>query len=822
MELNRRNFIKFLVGGAVGTQITPIPWKITDDIAIWTQNWPWVPVPPTGEFTEVKSVCSLCPGGCGIAVRKVGGRAVKIEGRTDYPVNPGGICPLGMGGLQLLYNESIRYTGPMKRVGPRGAGEFVHITWDEAIDLLAGRISSLRENGRPEALVAVDGFPIRSTMSVLIARLLHATGSPNYVRIPCSEDTYWMTNALMQGTEGPMAYDLENADYILSFGSGLLEGWGSPGRVINAWSLWRESPIRRKARVVQIESRASNTASKADQWIAPRPGTEAALALGLAHVIIKEGLHDTVFVNNYSFGFNDWRSTDGKDHMGFKTMVLNKYSPAQVAEITGLKSEDIASLAGDFARAKAPVAICGKGKGALSGSLYEFMAVHSLNALKGNINRPGGVLVQQPIPLSPLPEIEADDIARRGLNKPRLDHAASMSHPFTRSLINNLTEVIFRSPKSPVDTVLVFSSNPVYTLPDGGSFKKALEKVPFIVSFSPFRDETSLMADIVIPDHTYLEKMEDIVWPAGLQYPLYGISQPVVDPLYDTRNAGDTIIQLAKRMGASVGSAFPWGNFEDVLKTRAKGLFYSTGGCVEYDASTPVWRRLKKGGSVRPDYESFEDMWNKIKASGMWYNPTYPAGNWNGLFKTPTGKFEFFSTQIELAVYDYSQNRSLDKALRDMGIQEKGDIVFMPHYEAVKTDGHTSEYPILMLPYEMINLSSGWVPNPPFLNKSLFDNQLRKDASFAEINPETAAAYDLNEDDRVIIKSPVGEIHVRICLFDGAMPGMVYLPLGLGHTAYDEFSQGKGANPNDIIQAVKDPLSGHPVWWHTPVKLIKV
>jgi hypothetical protein len=95
MEINRRHFIALLVGGAAGIQATPLPWKLTDDIAIWTQNWPWVPVPPMGEFTHAKTVCTLCPGGCGIEVRKVDHRAVKIEGRTDYPVNPGGICPLG-------------------------------------------------------------------------------------------------------------------------------------------------------------------------------------------------------------------------------------------------------------------------------------------------------------------------------------------------------------------------------------------------------------------------------------------------------------------------------------------------------------------------------------------------------------------------------------------------------------------------------------------------------------------------------------------------------------------------------------------------------
>ena len=138
---------------------------------------------------------------------------------------------------------------------------------------------------------------MRSSTSLLIHRLLKAVGSPNYLTIPSVEDTYAMVNLLMQGNEGPMAYDLENADFILSFGCGLIEGWGAPGRVINAWGLWHNDPSERRTKVVQIESWASNTASKADQWLAPLPGTESALALGLAHVIIKEGVSPSAAPN---------------------------------------------------------------------------------------------------------------------------------------------------------------------------------------------------------------------------------------------------------------------------------------------------------------------------------------------------------------------------------------------------------------------------------------------------------------------------------------------------------------------------------------------
>ena len=146
----------------------------------------------------------------------------------------------------------------------------------------------------------------------------------------------------------------------------------------------------------------------------------------------------------------------------------------------------------------------------------------------------------------------------------------------------------------------------------------------------------------------------------------------------------------------------------------------------------------------------------------------------------------------------------------------------MGHYSAMIPEGTKPEYPLTMVPYEMMNLASNWIPNPPYLYKTLFEDQLLKDISFATINPDTAAQYGLKQGDHVVVQSPAGRVKVAITLYEGAMPGFVYLPLGFGHTAYDEFLKGKGANPNTIIHAGKDPLSGHPVWWNTPVKLIKV
>jgi menaquinone reductase, molybdopterin-binding-like subunit len=813
LGMNRRNFIKLAVGGAIGTALSPLPWKLTDDIAIWTENLPWVPVPPVGKFSYIKSVCMLCPGGCGIKVRKVDERAVKIEGRTDYPVNPGGICPLGMGGLQLLYNEHVRFTGPMKRTGARVTGTFQAISWEEAFDILAKRISGLKAKGNINALAAIDGNRPWSTMSTLIERLLKAMGSPNYMRMQSAEDTIGTAATLLTGRQGAVTYDLENADYILSFGSGLLEGWGSPGRVINAWGLWRSGELKSKVQVVQVESRASNTASKADKWVPAKPGTETALVLGISHVIISEGLHDAGFIDKYSFGFSDFKSADGVIHKGFKNLVLENYSPEKVAEITGVDAEEIRSIARSFAKASAPLAICGRGKGALYGSLYESMSVLCLNALVGSINRTGGVFMNDPLPLAALPDIQTEASTNDTLNRGRIDKAGTGGlYPFSNSLLNNFADSVLSSTECPIDTMLVFSANPAFSVPDSGNFRKALEKIPFIVSFSPYRDETALMADLILPDNTYLEKTDDITWPVGLQYPLYGLSTPAVKALYDTKNSGDAIIELAKKIGSPVGEAFPWSNYEEVLKARAKGLFDSHSGMTVYDGVTPPWRATQQV-VASSDYSDFDDMWKKLKENGLWYRPASSPQALETLFKTPTQKFEFYCSAIE------STLRGAD--LKVLGIKASGDELCMPHFESIAFEEDVKSFPLRMRPYELINLSSGWVPNPPYLNKTLFDNELKSSRSFVDVNPDTAKDYNLKQGDRVFVESPRGRLEALVNLFEGAMPGIVFMPLGLGHSAYDDFLQGKGVNPSEIIYGGRDPLSGQAVWWNTPVRLTK-
>lgn len=595
MKLDRRAFIEIVVGASLGAgagiTFSPLPWKMTDDIAIWTQNWPWTPVPEKGEAGHEDTVCGLCPGGCGITVRKVGNRVVKIEGRQGYPVNDGGICPLGAAGLQLLYGP-WRVPGAVRPAGPPGSGAWEQVPWNQAISQVVEKLSALRDNGKAHTVACVTSSD-RGTVPQLFSRFMAAYGSPNFVRTASAEDTHELALRLTGNKSGSIGYDLEHADFILSFGSGLIEGWGSPVRVIQAYSTWRSG--KKAAKLVQIEPRLSNTAAKADKWYPINPGTEGTLALGLAHVIIRNALYDAGFVNNRTSGFNKWRD-----------MVINNYTPSVVSKVTGISAQDITSLAQTFAKAKRPLAVWGRGKGTTSGDLHECLAVQALNALVGNIDKRGGTTTRPDVGVKKWPDIPQDAIAGKGNARPRLDGAGTESYPMTMYRPDELPRIINENPDA-IQMLLVHDADPCFVMMDAEGMTEAIKKIPFVVSFSTYFDETAQYADLILPNHHYLERWEDVPTPIGFSKPVLGIRKPVVARQFETMHTGDAIMTIAKKLGGSVADAFPWENYEALLQ----------------ETMEDHWRALKNNGYVASAESSeisgfafYTEEYKPIKAQG--------------------------------------------------------------------------------------------------------------------------------------------------------------------------------------------------------------
>lgn len=743
MKIDRRCFLSLAGGLVVGHLLSPVPWKMTDDIAIWTQNWPWTPVPEDGPVSWKNTVCTLCPGGCGVKVRMIKDRPVKIEGLDDYPVNKGSLCPLGYSALQYLYGPS-RVKSPMKRTGERGDGAFQEISWDEAVAEVSDKLSELRNNGNSHKVACVSGSD-RGTVPLLFKRFLEAYGSPNFIRTPSGRDAHEVAVYLAQGQTGRnVGFDLENSKFIVSFGTGLLDGSGAPGYQFNAYSRFTEDHT-----LVQIEPRLSNTAARANQWLPAKPGTEGALALGMANVIIRNNLYDGNFIDNHAFGFEDWTDDDGNMHQGFKSLA-GEYTPQKVSEITGIPADRIESLGRDFARGKNAVAICGYNAADLSADIDKTLAVHALNALIGNINKPGGMVVFSE-PDYDTPAVQKDRTAEQGMDKPRADRAGTDQYPQSRYLLGLLPEIINESPNTPVEALLVADANPLYTLEDTDAARRAFEKIPFIVSFSSFMDETAEFADIILPDHHFLEGYRDVPAPDVVGKPVTGLSKPVLTPRYDTRHAGDVIIDIAKSLGGSIGESFPWNDYKSFLEA------------------------------------ALNDKYQTLDNQGYWVDdqkPVSPAQT----FATESGKYEFYPTQRHT-----TDNNDKNK---------------LPDFRPVDLPGDENSKALLLVSYTTPRIAAGSIANPPFMTKTIDSKMLKHDRVFIQINPDTAREKNLKQGDTAIVKTPAGEATVRVNLFEGIMPGMIAMPGGLGHTAYSKYIAGKGVNVNALLKPEADPAFG--------------
>jgi anaerobic selenocysteine-containing dehydrogenase len=724
MKIDRRSFLAFVIGGAAGTALSPLPWKITDDLSIWSQNWPWTPVPSKGEVSFVTSACTLCPGGCGISVRKVDARAVKVEGLKGHPVNDGGLCILGLSAAQLLYAPT-RVRGPLKKVG----GAWREIAWGQAIKEIAATLTDLRAKGQPQSVAWISESD-RGTTAELCKRFLTVFGSPNYFRTPSIQDAYETALYLTQGQRAMAGFDVSQADFVLSFSTGLIEGWGSPAYMFRSRNTMRQNG----GRISQVEPRLSKTAAKADRWVPIQPGSEGALALGLAHVIIAEGLYRKDFIDSRCSGFDALKQIAGAN-----------YTPAAVSRLTGIEAQTIVDLAKAFAGAKKPLAVCGRGAGRIPGGLQEALAVHYLNALTGSINQPGGVIAVPEPEYIDWPEPEMDAVASQGVQQPRLDGAGRDRFPLARYLLNRLPETLAAGTSAPVQALFVSGANPVYSLADTQAVAKAFAKVPLIVSLSSYMDETAAMAHFILPSHAHLERYEDVPAALGFPKPILGLSKPAVRPVFNTKYVGDVVIALAQAVGGPVAGAFGWKNYETCLK------------------------------------QTLGSAWDPLVKNGYLLDAQFKPAD----FETPDQKFEF-------------NNPALAQ---------------LPAYAAQRALGDEKSFPLTLIPYDTMRLASGPIGSPPFLVKTLEATALQQNTALVDVNPATATELGLSEGSAAVLSTPKGSARVKVHLFDGLMPGLVALPRGLGHTAYDAYLAGKGVNTNALISPVEDPGSGFEAGW---------
>ncbi|MFP4072287.1 MAG: menaquinone reductase molybdopterin-binding-like subunit QrcB [Desulfovibrionales bacterium] len=516
MGFDRRGFIKLLAGGAVGTLATPLPWKMADDISIWTQNWPWIPtVKKRGEKLRVPTICKLCTSVCALSIETVGGVPITSNGNQDSPLSNGGICPIGAAAVRLLYSPS-RVRGPMKRTG----NGFEPISWDDAKKELADALDRARGN-----VALITGDEAGSGTEVLTA-FVNQMGSKKYFTMPSDTETASVAwNQLIGGT-GQVGFDLENADYVLMIGADVFETWGPTVRNRKLFAAHRENEDAKFVFVGPVEN---GTAAISDTWIPSLPSKQGVIALGLAYHLFRSGAV----------------SGGGLDDL--KEFVLAEYAPKRVEQEAGISAAELGRLAKELIQAKKPLVIVGSEFGAGMGA-HDYAAGLALNVLLNRVNQSGGMRVIQQV-------------------DPVVSGAPTSAELYSNDLIAFLDSMARETVKRP-EVLLVYEANPVYGLPHSERMSKVMEQIPFKVSFSTFMDETAAMSDLILPSSLCLERLDDAYSPFGIEKALYTIGEPVIEPIYDTRNIPDFILELAGEMGVDLG----FSSYEEVLQAKASSL----------------------------------------------------------------------------------------------------------------------------------------------------------------------------------------------------------------------------------------------------------
>jgi menaquinone reductase, molybdopterin-binding-like subunit len=588
-NLERRDLLKLAGGAAVGLVLTPVPWKLLDDLSIWTQNWPWVPKPLQGEFTTKFSVCALCPAGCALRAQCVGKQPIGLYGVAEHPLSQGILCPLGFTGHHFAYHP-LRASGPLRIERTGSAVKAVPISRDSAIAEIAQAIKS---KGTDESVAVIDARPGRM-VSLLYRQLL--AGLPNgiYLREPARAcATLDTLQAMTEKPIGPLGLDLENARTLLSFGAPILDSWGTPGRILSLRRNQSQLDAGQRLQVVQIETRQSRTALFADQWLPIKPGAEAALALGLANVIVREKLFDEAAMRRNAVDFNRGDTRSYLDLVG-------QFQPERVAEVTGISQEKIVATARDAAQRGPAIALGGGDPGGGPLGESEEIAIAGLNLLLGNLGKSGGIVGISELP----PAAEMRDAAAVSPS----ELAAIPDHSI-RVLIMDAAE----------------SGN---ALPWPLIEKKLVPERAVVVSLSPYLAGNAKRANFLIPAPAHLESLQEITTPDGAARASFSLSAP----LFAAPEGATDPVDFVRGLATAANISLAGGSATDLLKSRASAIYQNGRGEI-FSFADKKLSGIKEAGSP-------EKFWDILKAGGCWIDTKsemQPAPRFSLLSKSPQG-----------------------------------------------------------------------------------------------------------------------------------------------------------------------------------------
>jgi anaerobic selenocysteine-containing dehydrogenase/Fe-S-cluster-containing dehydrogenase component len=696
--------------------------------------------------------CNICFNSCSTKYHFQGERLVQVTGNEEDPVLRGRICPKSQLALQIHRNPQ-RLARPLKRVGGRGEHRFEPISWQQALDEIAARLASVREQWGAEALAVFAGTRTGTiSKNGIIKIFTQMWGTPNVEGTdPFCAASKHVAYELTQGSglcpNSYTARDLGSASLYVYFGENQAEARPVYFGMINDWRL------RNRARMVTVDPRYTVTASKSDRWLPIRSGTDLALALALAQHILSENLHDREFCERSVEGWERWRDF----------IFERGYTPEWAAPLTGISSEEIRNLGTEIAKASGCVLFASRGINQHSNAVQTNRALMFLAAITGNWGRRGGAFLN----LSMGAPISANAPAHRQRIPQR---------PMVRRNPTGWTEAMRSGRPYPIKA-LVCCNNPMSNWPGQAATREAFLALELIVHIELFENETSAFADYVLPCATGIEKGDigratddrRVVW-----------IDKMIEPPGEAKSDDWIWIELGKRFG-----------FDDVLQEKYKdpAMFWDEM-CIGND-------QLR--GITQKRLHSVPHRWVRFPAASE-DAPEQETLFLDRRFPTPSGRLEFYTPAME------EKFRTMGLSALPEFYSEREQLIDMPYLEYAHGDGE----PGVLTPFAKgptlaalaairqpgadspgarlrgrgfdLELVTGRPPAPHFHSWTHYAWQAQEmwPDLYAQIHPAAAARAGVADGERVRVETAHGAIEAVAWVTPNIRETSVFVPIGWG------------------------------------------
>lgn len=667
----------------------------------------------------IPTICGGCHNNCGMLVHVVNDRITFIEGNPDHPMNKGALCASGSAMRELVYSPD-RLKAPLKRVGERGEGKFEAISWDEAIDLMAEKLSEIAEKYGPETLFYGFGAPVMNNCRNAFREFYARFGTPNS----------WVSDALCYVPRAVVLVptygyrdeeDYNNTNLIINWGGNPLASM-RPGTYACYGKKGFITPILdardRGAKLIVIDPVCTETAAKADWFIPIRPGTDGALALAMLNVIINNRLYDEDFVSNWTYGFDQLR-----DH-------VQQYTTTWASEVTGIPAEDIESLATIYATTKPATIHEANTFANHTNNCQAVRAIGCLKAITGNLEVAGGnVCWPSSFGDFVTPVEMGSPVGIKTTVVPEKPHIAAERYPLNAGGAYMIESAFTGQPYKP-RALMLYHSNPVLAGADTNRLIDFMRSLEFSVVMDIFMTRTCEEADLVLPDVSLLENYDYRTYPSA-EGVVIALRQPAAAAMYDCRSFFEVEYDLAKRMG--LGDNYPWTNVEE---------FFS----YALSPNDLDLAKLKDSPiQVLHPYEYYGYKTGRLRPDGA------PG------FNTPSGKVELYCTKLEKLGYDplptYTE----------------------PAESPISTPETFAQYPLIGVNRRCPEFVHFKYRNIPRLRELQPDPLVR-------LNPKDAAARGISSGDWVIIESPRGQIRQKAEVTERTQPGIAWIDGGWGNS----------------------------------------